>query len=58
MNTLYTKNVKFERDLLTTNEEYRYAKSRNLTDVKGACCGAVRLYFVREEPVVYLAIKK
>ena len=28
-NTLYTKNVKFERDLWTTNEEYRYAKSPN-----------------------------
>ena len=53
MNTLYTKNVKFERDLLTTNEESRYAKSRNFTDVKGGCCGAVRLYFVLEEPVVY-----
>ena len=26
-------NVKFERDLLTTNEEYRYAKSHNFTDV-------------------------
>ena len=33
VNTLYTKNVKFERDLLTTNEEYRYAKSPNFTDV-------------------------
>ena len=29
VNTLYTKNVKFERDLWTTNEEYRYAKSPN-----------------------------
>ena len=27
VNTLYTKNVKFKRDLWTTNEEYRYAKS-------------------------------
>ena len=53
MNTLYTKNVKFERDLSTTNEEFRYAKSPNFTDVKGGCCGADRLYFVREGPVVY-----
>ena len=53
MNTLYTKNVKFERDLSTTNEEFRYTKSPNFTDVKGGCCGADRLYFVREGPVVY-----
>ena len=33
VNTLYTKNVKFERDLLTTKEDYRCAKSPNFTDV-------------------------
>ena len=27
LNTFYTKNVKFGRDLLAINEEYRYAKS-------------------------------
>ena len=47
------KNVKFGRDFLTTNEEFRYAKSPNFTNVKGGCSGAVLLYFVREEPVVY-----
>ena len=53
MNTLYNKNVKFGRDFLTTNEEFRYAKSPNFTNVKGGCSGAVLLYFVREGPVVY-----
>ena len=48
VNTLYTKNVKFGRAFLTTNEEFRYAKSPNFTNVKNGCCGAVRLYFVRE----------
>ena len=33
VNTLYTKNVKFERDLWTTNEQYRHAKSPSFTDV-------------------------
>ena len=33
LNTLYTKNVKFESDLLATNEEYRYAKSPNFREV-------------------------
>ena len=32
MNPLYTKNVKFECDLLTTNEQYRYAKSPNFNN--------------------------
>ena len=33
LNTFYTKNVKFGRDLLAINEEYRYAKSPNFREV-------------------------
>ena len=33
LNTLYTKNVKFERNLLAINEEHRYAKSPNFREV-------------------------
>ena len=33
LNTFYNKNVKFGRDLLAINEEYRYAKSPNFREV-------------------------
>ena len=33
LNTFYTKNVKFGRDLLAINEEYRYAKSPNFREI-------------------------